>query len=96
MLEQTGYRGLSRSVDFVQTLASGDVVSMGLKVGARRRCKDLSSKLDLINEQQVMNIFFRKLISSPSAFTQMVPVPTFLMQWLYIYASEMSRGYLFF
>lgn len=68
---------------------------MGLKV--REQGEDARiypSKHDLINEQQVVNIFFRKLISSPRAFTQMIPMPTFLMQWLYIDLSEMSRGYL--
>lgn len=38
------------------------------------------SRSDLINEQ-VINIFFRKLIFSLSVFTQMVPGFTSLMHW---------------
>lgn len=63
VLEHTGCRVLSRNGDFVKTPASGDVVSVGLKV--REEGEDTRiypNRSDLINEQ-VMNIFFRKLIS---------------------------------
>lgn len=66
---------------------------MGLKV--REEGEDARiypSRSDLTNEQ-VINIFLRKLISSASVFTQMFLMPTFLMHWLYICVWEMSRDY---
>ena len=58
------------------------MVSTDLKVKEEEGAKIYPNRSGLISEHMI-NISFRKLILSPSIFTQIVPLSIFLMHWVY-------------